>query len=92
MRGFQYKDKEGVEMFLGKSYVNESFTLLGVTLTRGFTVVPLDLMIGPVLPLPTPILLNRQSLNLFGILNCFLVISRYMTISCALNDFSYLRC
>ena len=38
MRGFQYKDKEGVEMFLGKSYVNESFTLSGVTLTRGFTV------------------------------------------------------
>ena len=38
MRGFQYKDKEGVEMFLGKSYVNASFTLSGVTLTRGFTV------------------------------------------------------
>ena len=38
MRGFQYKDKEGLEMFLGKSYVNESFTLSGVTLTRGFTV------------------------------------------------------
>jgi len=27
MRGFQYKDKEGVEMFLEKSYVNASFTL-----------------------------------------------------------------
>ena len=39
MRGSQYKDKEGVEMFLGKSYVNASFTLSGVTLTRGFTVV-----------------------------------------------------
>ena len=39
MRGFQYKDKEGVEMFLGKSYVNASFTLSGVTLTRGFTVL-----------------------------------------------------
>ena len=39
MRGFQYKDKEGVEMFLGKSYVNASFTLSGVPLTRGFTVL-----------------------------------------------------
>ena len=38
MRGFKYKDKEGVEIFLGKSYVNVSFTLSGVTLTRGFTV------------------------------------------------------
>jgi len=38
MRGFQYKDKEGVEMFLGKIYVNASFPLSGVTLTRGFTV------------------------------------------------------
>ena len=36
MRGFQYKDKEGVDMFLGKSYVNAGFTLSGVTLTRGF--------------------------------------------------------
>ena len=42
MRGFQYKDKEGVEMFLGKSYVNASFTLSGVTLTRGFTVYRWD--------------------------------------------------
>ena len=38
MRGFQYKDKEGVEMFLVKSYVNARFTLSGVMLTRGFTV------------------------------------------------------
>jgi len=38
MRGFQYKDKEGVEMFLGKSYVNASLTLSRVTLMRGFTV------------------------------------------------------
>ena len=39
MRGFQYKDKEGVEMFLRKTYVNASFTLSGVPLTRGFTVL-----------------------------------------------------
>ena len=38
MRGFQYKDNEGAEMFLGKSYVNGSFMLSGGTLTRGFTV------------------------------------------------------
>ena len=37
MRGFQYKDKEGVEMFIIKRYLNASFTLLGVTLKRGFT-------------------------------------------------------
>ena len=34
MRGFQYKDKEGVEMFLGKS-----------TLTRGFSVIDFKSMI-----------------------------------------------
>ena len=38
MRGSQYKDKEGVEMFLGKSYNNASFALSEVALTRGFTV------------------------------------------------------
>ena len=39
MRGFQYKDKEGVEMVLGKSYVNVSFTFSEDTLIRVFTVV-----------------------------------------------------
>ena len=43
MRGFQYKGKEGGEMFLRKSYANERFTLMrftlmGVTLMRGLTV------------------------------------------------------
>ena len=37
MGGFKYKGKEGGEMFLGKIYANESFTLMGVTLMRGFT-------------------------------------------------------
>ena len=39
MRGFQYKDKEGGEMFIEKSYANKGFTLMGVTLVRGFTVL-----------------------------------------------------
>ena len=39
MRGFQYKEKEGVEMILEKSYDNASFTLSEDTKTRGFTVV-----------------------------------------------------
>ena len=35
MRGFQYKDKEGVEMFQGKSYVNE-FYVIGSYVNKGF--------------------------------------------------------
>ena len=38
MGGFKYKGKEGGGMFLGKSYANERFTLMGVTLMGDFTV------------------------------------------------------
>ena len=35
MRGFQYKDKKGVEMFLEKSYINE-FYFIGSYINKGF--------------------------------------------------------